>query len=163
MTGSGTRLSLLSLLTFGALTLAFTHPLILHAGVAVEDWHDALLNVWIMAWDAHQLTVAPLHLFNANIFYPNPQALAFSEILLSQALVGMPITLATGNPVLAYNLVLLSTFCFSGLGAGSVFDGQLHRRDGGWCDLRFQPLYAEQCGSASAPFRPVASVRPPLS
>jgi hypothetical protein len=112
-----TRQELLAvLLLFVLLAVVFTWPLALHLGSAVEDTQDALLNVWIMAWDGHALFSAPGHLFDANIFYPYPRTLAYSELLLSNALLSWPITLLTGNPVLGYNLVLLLTFVLSGFG-----------------------------------------------
>jgi len=104
------------LLLFILLAVVFTWPLALHLGSAVEDTQDALLNVWIMAWDGHALFSNPGHLFDANIFYPYPRTLAYSELLLSNALLSWPITLLSGNPVLGYNLVLLLTFVLSGFG-----------------------------------------------
>ncbi len=55
-------------------------------------------------------------LWNGNIFHPTPLSLTFSEHLLPQAVQGLPVYLATGNIVLAYNLVFLATFALSGLG-----------------------------------------------
>ncbi|MBN1137119.1 MAG: hypothetical protein JXM73_11055, partial [Anaerolineae bacterium] len=89
-----------ALLLFVVLSLVFTHPLALHLADAVEDRQDALLNVWITAWDGHQLLTDPLHLFDANIFYPYPRTLAYSELLLGNALLALPITAVSGNPVL---------------------------------------------------------------
>jgi hypothetical protein len=103
-------------LLFILLAVVFTWPLTLHLGSAVEDTQDALLNVWIMAWDGHAMFSDPSHLFDANIFYPYTRTLAYSELLLSNALLSWPITLLTGNPVLGYNLVLVLTFVLSGLG-----------------------------------------------
>jgi hypothetical protein len=88
----------------------------LHLDNAVEDRQDALLNVWITAWDGHQLLSDPLHLFDANIFHPYPRTLAYSELLLGNALLALPITAATGNPVLGYNVALLLSFFLSGFG-----------------------------------------------
>ncbi|MBM3135062.1 MAG: hypothetical protein FJZ89_07245 [Chloroflexi bacterium] len=104
------------LLLFILLAIVFTWPLALHLGSAVEDTQDALLNVWIMAWDGHALFSDPGHLFDANIFYPYTRTLAYSELLLSNALLSWPITWLSGNPVLGYNLVLLLTFVLSGFG-----------------------------------------------
>ena len=114
--GWGFGQTLAVLLLFVLLAMVFTWPLALHLGSAVEDTQDALLNVWIMAWDGHALFSDPGHLFDANIFYPYPRTLAYSELLLSNALLSWPITLLTGNPVLGYNLVLLLTFVLSGFG-----------------------------------------------
>jgi hypothetical protein len=105
-----------ALLLFVVLSLVLTYPLALHMADAVEDRQDALLNVWITAWDGHQLLNDPLSLFDANIFYPYPRTLAYSELLLGNGLLALPITAATGNPVLGYNAALLLSFVLSGLG-----------------------------------------------
>jgi hypothetical protein len=44
-----------ALLLFILLSLVLIYPLPLFLGNAVEDRQDALLNVWITAWDGHQL------------------------------------------------------------------------------------------------------------
>ena len=72
-------------------------PLALHLADAVEDPQDALLNVWITAWDGHQLLSDPSHLFDANIFYSYPRTLAYSELLLGNAL--LDTTAAFANPI----------------------------------------------------------------
>jgi hypothetical protein len=114
--GSHWRDDFLAFGLFSALSAIFTYPLALHLADAVEDGQDALLNVWILAWDGHALLSDPLRLFDANIFYPFTRALAYSEINLSQALLALPATLISGNPVLGYNLALLLTFVLSGWG-----------------------------------------------
>ncbi len=109
--------TLVVLLAFLILSLLLTYPLPFHLGSAVEDRQDALLNVWITAWDGHQVLSDPLHLFDANIFYPYPRTLAYSELLLGNALLALPLTAVTGNPVLGYNVALLLSFALSALGA----------------------------------------------
>jgi len=110
------RATVAALLLFVVLSLVLTYPLALHMAGAVEDRQDALLNVWITAWDGHQLLSDPLGLFDANIFYPYPRTLAYSELLLGNGLLALPVTAATGNPVLGYNAALLFSFVLSGLG-----------------------------------------------
>jgi hypothetical protein len=110
------RATAATLLLFAVLSLVLTYPLPLHLADAVEDRQDALLNVWITAWDGHQLLSDPLHLFDANIFAPYPRTLAYSELLLGNGLLALPITAATGNPVLGYNVALLLSFILSGWG-----------------------------------------------
>ncbi len=99
-----------ALALFLALTIGMTNPLALHIASAVEDKQDALLNTWIVAWVGHALITDPLHLFNANIFSPYPNALAFSETLLPQGLFALPFNLAFDNTILGYNFVLLASF-----------------------------------------------------
>ncbi|MBI4888323.1 MAG: hypothetical protein HY824_14610 [Acidobacteria bacterium] len=87
------------------------------------DLGDSVLNMWILSWDCEQIArilggefsrIATF--FDANIFYPAPLALAYSEHLVPQALQILPVYVMTGNPILCYNLLFLSTFALSGLG-----------------------------------------------
>ena len=77
------------------------------------DFGDPLFTSWVLAWDATHLGRG---WWNANIFYPHPLALAYSEHFLPQALQMLPIYAVTKNPILCYNLLFLSTFVLSGLG-----------------------------------------------
>ncbi len=77
---------------------------------------DVMLNEWIVAWVQHQLPRDPLHLFSANIFHPAPDALAFSEPLIVPAVIGAPIRILGGSPVLVHNLLLLVGMTLTMLG-----------------------------------------------
>jgi len=81
-----------------------------------NDIGDPLLNSWIIAWDVHALLVDPFNLFNANIFYPLPNTLAYSEHLISTALLIMPLQLLFDEPIISYNLSLLLTFPLAAFG-----------------------------------------------
>jgi hypothetical protein len=101
-------------LLYAAVTIVWTWPLA--RGLARDvpaDFGDPLLNCWILAWDVTHLGRG---WWNANIFYPHPLALAYSEHLLPQALQIAPLYAITKNPILSYNVVFLSTFVLSGLG-----------------------------------------------
>jgi hypothetical protein len=78
-----------------------------------NDNGDAQLNEWILAWVAHQLPRDPAHLFEANIFYPAHDALAFSEPLIVPALLGAPLAWMGGSPVLVHNLLLIAGFALT--------------------------------------------------
>ena len=78
-----------------------------------HDNADAMLNEWIVAWVAHQAPRAPLHLFDANIFHPEPRALAFSEHMTVQGLMGAPVFWLGGSPLLAYNLLVMAGLALS--------------------------------------------------
>src|SRR4051812_10259805 len=96
------------------LAVVHTWPLALHPGrYSRNDNADTQLNEWILAWVAHQLPRAPLHLFEANIFYPAHDSLAFSEPLIVPALIGAPLAWAGASPVLVYNLVLIAGFALT--------------------------------------------------
>jgi hypothetical protein len=85
------------------------------AGQGVFDRPDGRLNAWILAWVAHAALRAPAQLFQAPIFHPLPDALAFSENLLLPGVASLPLQLL-GGPALAYNVVLLLGDALSGLG-----------------------------------------------
>src|SRR5215467_8068338 len=96
------------------LAVLHTWPLALHPGrYSRNDNADTQLNEWILAWVAHQLPRDPLHLFEANIFYPAHDSLAFSEPLIVPGLMGAPLAWAGASPVLVYNLVLIAGFALT--------------------------------------------------
>ena len=96
------------------LAVLHTWPLALHPGrYSRNDNADTELNEWIMAWVAHQLPRDPLHLFEANIFYPAHDALAFSEPLIVPALMGGPLAWTGSSPVLVYNIILIAGFALT--------------------------------------------------
>jgi hypothetical protein len=96
------------------LAIAHTWPLAIHPGsLSRNDNADAQLNEWIMAWVAHQLPRHPFQLFDANIFYPAKDSLAFSEPLIVPAIMGAPLAWAGGSPVLVYNVVLILGFALT--------------------------------------------------
>ncbi len=104
--------------------LAMTWPLV--RGLArdiPQDLADPLLNCWVLSWVSDRLRLALSGDFaalrdfwNANIFYPEPRALAYSEHLLAQALQILPLRLLGAGLVLCYNLLFLETFVLSALG-----------------------------------------------
>jgi hypothetical protein len=113
-----------TLAAYTLITIVMTWPLA--RGLARDvawDLGDPVLNMWILAWDCEQfraiLTGHFSHIgtfFDANIFYPAPLTLAYSEHLVPQALEIFPVYALTRNPILCYNLLFLSTFILSGLG-----------------------------------------------
>ncbi len=111
---SGRRDAFLVTTLYLALTIALAWPLPLGLARDVPgDFGDPLFSAWAMAWDATHLGRG---WWSANIFAPQPLALAYSEHFLPQGLQALPIYWATRNPILGYNLVFLSTFVLSGLG-----------------------------------------------
>ena len=77
---------------FTAAAVIHTWPLAAAPGTwARVDNADTALNAWIVAWVGTALLRAPASLFDANIFYPEPRTLAFSEVMLPQAIIGAPL------------------------------------------------------------------------
>ena len=118
-----------ALAVFTLLAVVHTWPLASNpAHLSRNDNGDALLNTWAIAWVAHQLPRDPTHLFDANIFYPERLTLAYSEAMIVQGVLALPIIAAGGSPVLAFNLVLLAGFVLTGW----AFCLLLHRWTGSW-------------------------------
>jgi hypothetical protein len=106
-----------------ALTCAVTWPLAAHLTTSLPgDYGDPLFVTWVMGWVARQLThaladPAALQTFwDANIFFPERGALAFSEHFVAQTVMVLPVYWTTGNLLLCYNVAFIATFVLTGLG-----------------------------------------------
>jgi hypothetical protein len=109
------RRGLALLALFALLAVLHTWPLASDpAGLGRLDNDDTGLNVWAIAWVQHVLPRAPLQLFEAPIFHPEPHTLAYSEHMLVPALMGAPLRAAGVGPVAVYNLLVLIGFALSG-------------------------------------------------
>jgi hypothetical protein len=81
----------------------------------VPDLGDPLFSMWRIGWVLHQLAANPAHLFDANIFYPEPLTLTFSDPIVVPALMAAPMLAVGLHPIVAYNVLLLSGFWLSGI------------------------------------------------
>ena len=89
------KTSLIVLVLFTLLTLFMTYPLILNMGSGIKDIGDPLLSSWIMAWNVQIITSLDIqNIFNGNIFYPHKKTISYSEFLLTQSLISLPVLLA---------------------------------------------------------------------
>ena len=115
--------SLFSFLTYSVISLVLTWPLALGLGSDVPgDLGDSLLNMWILSWGAEHLPqlltggMSWTQFWDANIFHPAPLGLALSEHLFGQVLQILPVYWLTGNIILCYNLLFISTFVLAAYG-----------------------------------------------
>lgn len=109
--------ALIGLGFFAALTLILTLPLALDLDHRFVSWLiDPPFTMWTMAWQAHAIQVDPAAFFDANIFYPERGALAFSSLNFAPMLAALPILQASSNPILAYNFVYLFAWWLIGFG-----------------------------------------------
>jgi hypothetical protein len=99
-----------------ALAVLTSWPLILHLPSRIApDLGDPVRTTWQIAWVGHAMLNDPLHLFDANAFYPHPLSLAFSDSLLGYgpaAFIGH----GTVAALVRYNLLFLWAWslCFVG-------------------------------------------------
>jgi hypothetical protein len=102
---------------YALLLVAFTAPVSLDLGARTfAQGPDTRLYQWTLGWDLHALKTDPLHIFDANIFFPEKQTLAYSEHLIGAALLALPLSLFTSNLDLILNFVLLLTTFLGALG-----------------------------------------------
>lgn len=113
------------LLAYVLIAIAMTWPLATRLGTSIaQDEGDPAFNAWVLAWDMGQMSRllggdlgAIGDYWNANIFAPEPLTLAYSEHLTAPAVQALPIYLATGNLLTAYNVLFISTFVVASIGA----------------------------------------------
>jgi hypothetical protein len=111
-------------LAYAALAVLMTWPLARDISTQIAwDLGDPVFNSWVMLWTGGQVLATlsgdlnAIHEFwHGNIFHPASLTIAYSEHLTPQTLQILPLLAATGNIVLCYNLLFLSTFVLSGLG-----------------------------------------------
>jgi hypothetical protein len=98
-----------------ALSVLHTWPLATNpAHLSRLDNNDTAFNTWIVAWVAHQVPRDPLRLFQAPIFHPERDVLAYSEHMLVPSLLGAPLLWLGASPVLVYNLLVMLGLALSG-------------------------------------------------
>jgi hypothetical protein len=109
-TATVTRREVALVLLLGAvLTAYFTWPMAPKLGsVGRLELGDGQFSVWNVAWVAHAIVTPGMHLFDANIFHPHRNTLAYSEPNLGAGFVAVPAYVLTGgNPYAAHNSAVL--------------------------------------------------------
>ena len=73
------------------------------------NFGDGEWSLWNVTWVAHALTTRPVDLFQANIFHPDRDTLAYSEANVVTGALGVPFHLASGgNPYATHNGAILT-------------------------------------------------------
>src|SRR6266576_2839084 len=108
---------LLIFLGFCLLTVLMTWPGILHLRDAVADKGDPYMIAWTLWWDFHQTFHNPLHLFDANVFYPYHYTLAFGENDYGIAMLFFPLFAIGLRPLTVHAIATFFGFVLSGYGS----------------------------------------------
>lgn len=96
-----------------ALAVAMTFPNVTRlAGHTPGDYGDAYFYQWLLRWGFHALVSSPADVFDANIFWPAGDTLAYSDTMLAVAPVAGVLGVVVG-PVVAFNLIYLATWVAS--------------------------------------------------
>lgn len=102
-------------LLLSGLTAAVLFAQVRHLDYVQGNSPDPLFSIWRIAWVAHQLPRSPLHLYDANIFWPEPRTLAYSDAMPLTGAAAAPLIWIGLPPVVVYNLLLLASFVLAGL------------------------------------------------
>ncbi len=102
-------------LFFTAVAALLTWPQVVR-WTSVPENVDSYFNLWRIAWIAHQILRDPARLFDANIFHPMPNTLAYSDAVLLEGLTAAPLVWLGVPVVVVYNLLVLGAFVSSALG-----------------------------------------------
>jgi hypothetical protein len=108
---------LLAALASLAMTVFVTWPQALHMSTHLASHQDPEFSIWRLGWFAHAMATDPRHLFNANIFHPHQDTLAYSDAMLVEGAVAAPFFWLGLTPILIYNVLLLGAMAASGVAA----------------------------------------------
>ena len=97
-------------LSLVALAVVMTWPLGRLWRPELPNLPDAALNVWRLAWVAHQLVSDPGRLFEANIFSPAAHTLAYSDAMLLLGFIAAPLIWLGVHPFAVHNLLVIAAF-----------------------------------------------------
>jgi hypothetical protein len=101
----------LVLLAAIVLAMVMTWPLVTGLGrlgrTTSADWQ---VSLWTVTWVSRTIVAGPLHLYDANIFYPHHRTLAYSEANIVEGVVASPVYWVTRDPYVAYNIFVLFAF-----------------------------------------------------
>ena len=111
----GVRGFLRAAVILAVLTVVLTWPQAGWPGTRVADHRDAFFSMWRLAWVAHALETNPRHLYDSNIYYPEPNTFTLSDATLLQGIIAAPFLWLGVSPAWIYNLLLLGGITASGL------------------------------------------------
>lgn len=105
---------LLATAGYSVLVATATWPMVVQP-YGVSDMGDPLFSIWRLMWITHELPHNPLNLFNGNQMYPELRTLTFSDPTLAPAVLFAPLHALGLHRIVAYNIVFLAGWVFSGV------------------------------------------------
>jgi hypothetical protein len=110
---NGRASHVLSLVAYGALTLALFWPVAANPGAIVPfDLGDPLLSTWTLWWNAR---VGPFtsEWWNGLAFFPERETLTFSDHRVGLGMISTPLLWLGVSPLASHNIVFLLSFFLS--------------------------------------------------
>ncbi|HXY93764.1 MAG TPA: hypothetical protein VEP49_14880 [Acidimicrobiia bacterium] len=96
--------------------IACTWPLATELGRVAHDAYDPLVQAWTLDWVQHAIR-SPSHLFDANMFAPQPDTLAYSDSLIGIAIPFLPLRWLGVSPIAQLNVAVLVGTTFTAASA----------------------------------------------
>lgn len=106
--------------TYAIVTIAMATPFVdLQTLDTATFVGDGRLVVWNVAWVSRAI-INGLPLFDANIYFPARDSLAYGEHMTTLGVLAVPIRLVTPNPVLAFSVLWLASFWANAMAAHAL-------------------------------------------
>lgn len=107
-------LGFLSFLFYFFASIYITFPLIFHLGDLVTGLGDEFVIAWTQNYVIHALTTNPLSLFEANLYFPYHNTLAYSDLHLISSILGIIPLALFGQPIAVFNFTVISSLILLG-------------------------------------------------
>jgi len=107
-------LIIFSAIIFLIFSLYITFPLIEHMGNWSTGTGDELVIAWIQNWVIHTFTTNPFSLFEANLYFPYHNTLAYTELFLPSSLLSIISLKVFAQPIAVVNFTLISSLFMLG-------------------------------------------------
>ncbi len=105
---------IVALAVFFLSAIYITYPLVFHMGTLATGTGDELLIAWTHNWVLHALLTNPFSLFEANLYFPYHNTLAYSDLYLTTSLLAaIPIAII-GQPIVANNFTIIFSLILLG-------------------------------------------------
>jgi hypothetical protein len=107
-------LGLFSFLLYSFASVYITYPLLFHMGDLATGLGDELMIAWTQNWVMHALTTNPLLLFEANLYFPFHNTLAYSDLHLTSSILATIPFILTGQAITFVNFTLILSLVLLG-------------------------------------------------
>lgn len=141
------------LLYFFCFAILFTlifKDLIVNVSTNLIDWRDYSYLTWVVNQNlTHLKTLDFQNLFNQNAFYPYKNTLFLSDTLLTQAVLGVPVSFFTNNPILIFNTIFVTTIFLNYISSYLLFYKLFNKKlvaFVGGLSMVFSPFFFTQIG-----------------
>lgn len=99
---------------FFLLASYITFPLIFNMGSMATGLGDELVIAWIQNWVIHSFAVNPFAIFEANLYFPYHNTLAYSDLFLTSSIFSILPLKLIGEPIAVVNFTLISSLVLLG-------------------------------------------------